>query len=885
MTAHHDIPGPVRSASAALPLDLTGRPAPLFVLRGAINVFAEETGGRRRFLFQCGTGELLFGLPAIGTRRVLGLAALGTEVIELDETGLDAVPAGQRRALLGAWCAHLGAPDTIPDSVAALVPLHAAAAQRYDAALAAQAETRASRIKRSWREGMLRYQHALGALARLVRDGGVPGQPVRPRETDSTSAAPPATSAPAATPQAGQHGAAFAACRRVGAALGIDLQSPAGLPADAPLDELLAHAGIRSRAVLLRGDWWRADNGPLIGFDQAQQACALLPGRAGYRLVGADGVEQKVDAGNAATLGAQALMLYRPLPGGALDAGALLRFGARGIAPDLGLLALAGLAASALALMAPVATGLLVKSVIPRADFGGHWQLVALLVAAALGAAGFELVKSWLLLRCESRVDLALQAALFDRLLRLPVGFFRNYTVGDLANRALGVQEIRNLLSLSALGAMLGALFSLSSLAAMFYYSVPLALAGMAPVALVLALTVWSARSQWRPKAEQSHQRGLVEGLVLQFITGIGKLRAAAAEPRALAAWARIYLSQAGRFATSRRSTQVQELVQACAPPLASLLIFGAMLVLLRREPGVATGDLLAFNAAFGQLLAAVTGMGLALNGAARALSPWRRLKPLLQAVPEDAAGKRQPAALRGAIAFSGVSFRYAPQGKPILEDVTLRVEPGQFVAIVGPSGSGKSTLLRLMMGFEQPHAGSIAFDGQQLDQLDTGALRRRIGVVLQNGRIASGSVFSNIAGSARISHEQAMEAARQVGFADEITAMPMGLHTVLQDGGGTLSGGQRQRLLLARALARKPAVLLLDEATSALDNRTQAILMDSLARLELTRVVVAHRLSTVMSADLILVVHNGRIVQRGTYQQLLQDEGLFAELARRQLL
>ncbi|MCS0809106.1 NHLP bacteriocin export ABC transporter permease/ATPase subunit [Massilia agilis] len=884
MTAHHDFPGPVRSASAAHPLDLTGRPAPLFVLRGAINVFAEETGGRRRFLFQCATGELLFGLPAIGARRVLGLAALGTEVIELDDAGLDAVPAQQRRALLGTWCAHLGAPDTIADSVAALAPLHAAAAQRFDAALAAQGAARAGRITRSWRDGMLRYQQALGALARLVRDGGVPGQPVRPSEASGPSAAP-AAPAPAPVPQAGQHGAAFAACHRVAAALGIDLQSPAGLPADAPLDELLAHAGIRSRAVLLRGQWWRADNGPLIGFDQAQQACALLPGRGGYRLVGADGVVQKVDAASAATLGAQALMLYRPLPGGALDAGALLRFGVRGLAPDLGLLLLAGLAASVLALMAPVATGLLVKSVIPRADLGGQWQLVGLLVAAALGAAGFELVKSWLLLRCESRADLALQAALFDRLLRLPVGFFRNYTVGDLANRALGVQEIRNLLSLSALGAMLGALFSLSSLAAMFYYSVPLALAGLGPVALVLALTVWSARSQWRPKAEQSHQRGLVEGLVLQFITGIGKLRAAAAEPRALAAWARIYLSQAGRFATSRRSTQVQELVQACAPPLASLLIFGAMLVLLRRESGVATGDLLAFNAAFGQLLAAVTAMGLALNGAARALSPWRRLKPLLQAVPEDAAGKRQPEALRGAIAFNGVSFRYAPQGKPILQDVSLRVEPGQYVAIVGPSGSGKSTLLRLMMGFEQPQAGTIAFDGQPLDQLDTGALRRRIGVVLQNGRIASGSVFSNIAGSARISHEQAMEAARQVGFADEIAAMPMGLHTVLQDGGGTLSGGQRQRLLLARALARKPAVLLLDEATSALDNRTQAILMDSLARLELTRVVVAHRLSTVMSADLILVVHNGRIVQRGTYRQLLDEDGLFAELAQRQLL
>lgn len=885
MTARHDFPGTVRCASAALPLDLTGQSAPLFVLRGAINVFAQEAGGRRRFLFQCGTGELLFGLPAIGARQVLGLATIGTELIELDGAGLDAVPGQQRGALLKAWCAHLGAPEAIPASAAALAALHAAAAQRFDTRLAQEGAARAGRVERSWREGVARYQAALGTLARLVRDGGARAEPARPREADSAAMAPaPAAPAPAAMPQtAHSEGATLAACRRVAAALGIELQS--GLPADAPLDDLLARAGIRSRAVLLRGAWWRADNGPLIGFDQDQQACALLPARRGYVLVGADGIAHEVDAASAATLGAQALMLYRPLPGGALDALALLRFGARGLAPDLGLLLAAGGAASALALATPFATGLLVESVLPRADLGGHWQLVGLLLAAALGAAGFELVKSWMLLRCESRVDLALQAALFDRLLRLPVGFFRNYTVGDLANRALGVQEIRNTLSLGVLGAMLGALFSLSSLAAMFHYSVPLALAGLVPVALVLMLTVWTARRQWRTEAQQSHQRGLVEGLVLQFITGIGKLRAAAAEPRALAAWARIYHAQAGRFAASRRNSQVQELVQACAPPLASLLIFGAMFGLVRHESGLATGELLAFNAAFGQLLAAVTAMALAAAGVAHALPPWRRLQPLLQAQPEDAAGKRQPQALRGAIQFSDVSFRYAPQGKQILEHVSLRVEPGQYVAIVGPSGSGKSTLLRLMMGFEQPQAGSIAFDGQPLTELDAGALRRRIGVVLQNGRIASGSVFSNIAGSARITHEQAMQAARQVGFADEIEAMPMGLHTVLQDGGGTLSGGQRQRLLLARALARKPAVLLLDEATSALDNRTQAILMDSLARLELTRVVVAHRLSTVMSADLILVVQNGRIVQRGSYQQLLREEGLFAELAQRQLL
>jgi ABC-type bacteriocin/lantibiotic exporter with double-glycine peptidase domain len=324
--------------------------------------------------------------------------------------------------------------------------------------------------------------------------------------------------------------------------------------------------------------------------------------------------------------------------------------------------------------------------------------------------------------------------------------------------------------------------------------------------------------------------------------------------------------------------------VQSCVPALAGLVIFAAMAYW---PAGQGAGALLAFNAAFGLFLGAVTGMTLAATQALAVVPLYRRLRPLLDAVPEGRG--RAPAALRGAIELRDVSFRYEEHGAPVLDGVSLAIAPGQFVAIVGPSGSGKSTLLRLLMGFVTPTAGTIAFDGQPLAELDAAALRRRIGVVLQNGRVAAGTVFDNIAGGRGIGHgighDEAMAAARQAGLAEEIEAMPMGLHTVLHDGGGTLSGGQRQRLLMARALARRPDLLLLDEATSALDNQTQAVLMDSLARLALTRVVVAHRLSTVMGADQILVVEAGRIVQRGSYQELLDQPGPFAALARRQLL
>jgi NHLM bacteriocin system ABC transporter ATP-binding protein len=885
MTTLSRLCGPPLALDGATALDLTGRGEPLFIRSGSLNVFAAAPGGRRSLLFRCGAGELVFGLPPVDERRVLAVATLGTEVVELDCAAVDALPEAQRQTLLAMWLRRLGAePGAL--QTAALPAAHLDACARFAAAIENQDAHRAGSIGRSWAQTADGYKRALGALAQLVRDAGG-AEPVDPRHGERQSIRHVAHG-PALDPEPhhadGDASAALRAVRTVAAAMQIDADLAPGLSRGAPLDELLAGAGVCSRTVLLRGDWWRRDSGPLIVFDEARQPLAALPNARGYRIHDEQPAGRPVDEQVAQGLAADALMLYRPLPGASLDRQAMLRFGVHGLSGDLAVLALAGLAASLLGLLIPLATGWLVESVIPRGDFGEHWQLVWLLLAGALGAAGFELCKALTVLRMETRVDLAMQAALFDRLLRLPLGFFRHFAVADLADRALGVQEIRNILSVTASSALLGAIFSVSSLGAMLFYSPPLALAGLVVVALVLALTAHAARRQLRHQAEQVRHRGAVEGLVLQFVTGVGKLRAAAAEQRALAAWARSYREQTRRFAFVRRSAMVQELVQGCAPPLASLLIFTAVWWSIGRASAPAPGPLLAFLAAYGQFLAAMTGMTMALTQALQAVPLWRRLQPLLEQQPEGGAGRRSPAAPRGAIEFREVSFRYGDSGPAILDRASLNIEPGQFVAIVGPSGSGKSTLLRLMMGLETPASGEILFDGQPLAGLDAGALRRRIGVVLQNGRVSAGSVFTNIAGGQRISHAEALEAARQVGFAHEIEAMPMGLHTVLQDGAGTLSGGQRQRLLLARALARKPALLLLDEATSALDNRTQATLMDSLSRLALTRVMVAHRLSTVMAADQILVVDGGRIVQRGTYDELMAQQGLFAQLARRQL-
>jgi NHLM bacteriocin system ABC transporter ATP-binding protein len=688
------------------------------------------------------------------------------------------------------------------------------------------------------------------------------------------------------------------ACRLVAEALGETIAAPPDV-AEPCLEEILRFSKLRSRQVQLRDNWWRQDNGPLLGFLEDGCPVALLPDRRGrsYTLANPrDGCRKTVGKATASTLNGNAVTLYRRLPDAPVNFSGLAAFGSFGNGRDFSRLLLMGLAVALLAMLTPIATGVLIESVIPSAAYGQHWQLIAALAVAALGAAGFEVVKHYALLRIEGRVDWALQAAIFDRLLRLSPGFFRGFTAGDLSDRTLGVQVIRETLSMTVTTAMLGFVFSLVSLGFMFHYSGQLAWIGLVVVLAVLICTAVLAAAQLRQEREQVKNQGQVEGLVLQYIIGVGKLRVAAAESRALAVWAKLYQRQKQRFVAARTYANVQELFQSTAPVLASLLIFMAVIWQLKQielppligyapsEP-LSTSSFLAFNAVFGQFLQAMTAMTLALTKALGVVPLYERFRPILDAVPENSELRQLPGRLGGAVEFNAVSFSYLRSGPPILDGISFAIRPGEFVAVVGASGSGKSTLLRLMLGFEQPDQGDILYDGKPLDSLDLDALRGQMGVVLQNGRIAAGSLYDNIAGTDRISQEQAMQAAHQVGLADDISAMPMGLHTVMQEGGGTLSGGQRQRLMLARALAARPAILLLDEATSALDNQTQATVMDCVKNLGITRMMIAHRLSTIVHVDRILVIQAGRIVESGSYETLIAQTGLFTELMQRQLL
>ena len=379
-------------------------------------------------------------------------------------------------------------------------------------------------------------------------------------------------------------------------------------------------------------------------------------------------------------------------------------------------------------------------------------------------------------------------------------------------------------------------------------------------------------------------------GLVLQLISGVAKLRVSGAEDHAFRVWATDFAAMRRTAFGSGRIANVMPVLNRGFPVLSSLAIFYTMFRLQQAAVAkgetfdISTGDFLAFNAAFGIFLAAMQALGGASVEILRAIPVWERLRPILEQEAEVDSSKAAPTQLRGAIELSNVHFRYTPEGPWILRGLSLEVVPGEFVAFVGGSGCGKSTLMKVMLGFEQPQKGSVYYDGQDLSTLDARRVRQQIGVVLQESRLIPADIYRNIVGNSSRTIADAWEAAHKAGLAEDINSMPMQMHTYVSEGGGGFSGGQKQRLMIARALVHKPKILFLDEATSALDNRTQAIVTESLDRLQATRIVIAHRLSTIMGAEKICYLEDGVIAEQGTFDQLMEMDGLFAELARRQL-
>lgn len=665
---------------------------------------------------------------------------------------------------------------------------------------------------------------------------------------------------------------------------------PAGDPIER-LERIARGSGIRTRRIRLAAGWWKRDGPSFVGFslDGNRPLAVIRRERGGYVVVDPETEgETEVDSRVAGDIARHALVFYAPLPDDLGDWRATLRFTFFRGSRDLRTIAAAGVLGGSVALAVPVLMGRILADFIPRSDTAAWSSALLALLGIAIGSAIFGLVQGFAMLRVEGRADERLQSAIWSRLLALPVPFFREFTAGDLADRANGVSEIRRRLTGASLQVAVGGIFSLFSGALLFYYSVDLALTVCALLAAAVALAGAFAFLQMRRGREAFTLRGAIHGLVFQVIRGLSKLRVAHAEKYALAHWARLYSEQKQAAFAARHWGAWQEVVLSVTRPLILVPIFVFVQSAMRISAEGAAFDLagfLTFHAAFGQLMGASVSIAVAGTTVLGVFPLLERVRPILDARPETAGRGVDLGDLRGRIEFANVSFRYGRGLPNAIDGVSFRVDPGEFIAFVGASGCGKSTIYRLLLAFERPDSGTVFLDDHDLSGLDPVAFRARFGVVLQDSQLMAGSLYRNIAGLTSLPEEDAWAAARAAALEDDIRAMPMGMHTVVPDGGAGLSVGQQQRLLIARALARKPRVLLFDEATSALDNRAQRAVQDALRKLTVTRIVIAHRLSSIQNADRIYVLEAGQIVESGSADELLRRDGVFASLSRRQLI
>ena len=647
------------------------------------------------------------------------------------------------------------------------------------------------------------------------------------------------------------------------------------------LEFLLRPSGIMRREVSLKGDWYKDSMGPLLGFFQDGSPAALIPHGGGYRFFDWESARTlRLNKDTASRLKEEAFCFYKPLPLGRMTVrdlfgyiwGTLSAF-------DYMFLLCVTLAVTLLGLISPAITQLLYSYIVPSGQISLLLSLAVMLTGTAVSAALVGIVRQLALSRMETKLSVSVEAAVMARVLSLPASFFKQFSAGDLSSRMQGIGQLCAAISSAVLGIGASSLFSLIYLGQVFSFAPSLVAPSLLITLLSLAVTALSALCQVRYGKKQLMAAAKNSGVVFSLFTGIQKIRLAGAERRAFAHWAEGYREQAEYQYASPVFVRAGEAIAAGITTVGTILIYYSAAM-----HQVAAADYIAFSASFGMVSGALTSLASVGVMAAQIRPLVEMVEPILQAEPEVAEGKQMIRRLSGGLELSNISFRYVPDGPLILDNVSLKIRPGQYVAVVGETGCGKSTLMRLMLGFEKPQKGAVYYDGKDLAKADLKSLRQHIGVVMQNGKLFQGDIYSNIVISApELSLDDAWEAAEMAGIADDIRAMPMGMHTLISEGGGGISGGQRQRLMIARAIPPMPRILMLDEATSALDNVTHKKVSDSLERLGSTRIVIAHRLSTIRHCDRILVMEKGRITADGTYEELMRTNEYFAGLVRRQ--
>lgn len=649
------------------------------------------------------------------------------------------------------------------------------------------------------------------------------------------------------------------------------------------LEYLLRPHGIMRRNVTLEKGWYKDASGPMIATrtDDGSVVALIPTGMTKYSFFDTKtGKRVFLNKKTEKLIDKEAIAFYKPFPSTKIGIPGLLRYIVENLRPmDIALVVIAAIAVTLIGLLTPKLNEMLFSDVIASGSIQALLAIAVFIVCVSLSSLMLGTVKDLLMTRLTTRLSLSVEAATMMRILSLPANFFKDYSSGELANRSQYINELVTQLLNMILTTGLTSVFSLVYITQIFAYAPSL----VAPALIVIIGTVFiaavSAVLQIKVSMRQMELASKESGMSYALISGIQKIKLSGAEKRSFARWGDMYSKGAKLLYDPPMLLKVNTVLTTAISLIGTIVIYFAAV-----QNGVSVAEYYAFNTAYGMVSGAFISLaGIALS-AAQIKSILEMAKPILEAEPEVAEEKQVVERLMGGIELNNITFSYNENMPNVLDGISLKISPGQYVAIVGKTGCGKSTLMRIMLGFEKPQRGAVYYDGKDLERIDLKSLRRNIGTVMQSGKLFTGDIYSNIViTNPRLTLDEAWEAAEMAGFADDIRSMPMGMFTLISEGQGGISGGQRQRLLIARAIAPKPRILMFDEATSALDNITQKTVSDSLERLKCTRIVIAHRLSTIKQCDRIIVLDKGHIVEDGTYDELIEKNGFFAELVERQ--
>lgn len=665
-----------------------------------------------------------------------------------------------------------------------------------------------------------------------------------------------------------------------------DRKIPASLKGfEEKLDYLLTASDIMFRKVTLEPGWSRDAMGVMVtSLADSGAVITVVRNGAGVYVYKdpKTGKNVTVHKPEEQKIGNEAYCFYRPLPLRSLTLKDLIRYMTDSVDSwDIASFIIASLMVTLVGMILPKLNHILMGEVVKYGSLQLLGAVMSFMLFAMISSFMLSIIKSFVQSRIRTKLSVNVQAAAMMRVLSLPAGFFKKYSSGELSQYLSYVNSLCTTLVDSIFSTAITGVFSLVYLTQIFSYAKSLVIPSLVVSVLTLGLSIAGNMAQSQINKELMEISAQERGLTYALMGGVEKIRLSGAENRVFTKWLDLYTRGADLKFNPPVLVKFQKVFNAAITLTGTIVMY-----FIAVKSGVSVADYYAFNTAYAYVSSALSAITSVALAAATVKPSLELIRPLMEAEPEKHSGRESVATITGNIELSHVTFRYEKEGRKIIDDLSLKIPARQYVAIVGKTGCGKSTLLRLLLGFEQPESGAIFYDRKDIQTLDLGSLRKLIGTVLQEGELFSGSIFENITISApNLSLQEAWDAAEIAGIADDIRAMPMGMSTVLQEGGGGISGGQKQRIMIARAVAPKPKLLLLDEATSALDNITQKQVSDALDRMRCTRIVIAHRLSTIRHCDRILVMDGGKIVEDGKYEQLIEKGGMFAELVERQRL